>query len=468
MSSTRRNFLKLAGLGALAFPGLGKSGATVFQGLESSSAKAALDTKSRPNVIFLLCDDLGYGDIGCYGQQKIKTPNLDRMAREGLRFTQAYAGTSVCAPTRCALMTGLHIGHAPIRANRELKPEGQEPLPAGTFTVAHLFKQAGYATAMFGKWGLGFVGSSGAPDKMGFDEFFGYNCQRQAHNYYPNHLWHNQERVALDGKTYSHDLIAGEMFTWVRAHAQQPFFLYVPFTIPHTNLQVPDLGAYAHESWPEPMKKYAAMITRMDATCGELFTLLKELKLDEQTLVIFSSDQGADNPQVLQLFQSNGPFRGGKRTMYEGGLRVPMLCRWPGHIPAGTTNATQWAFYDFLPTCAALLGQPLPTNVKSDGLSVLPAMLEGKTIAREFLYWELHEGKFIQSVRVGNWKAVRNGPDKPLELYDLSRDNAEAHDVAAEHADLAQQLTALMQREHVPNPLWPDTPAGKRHGKNTS
>lgn len=451
MKATRRDFLRCAALGSLAFPWLGKAAPAGVQD----------PGKTKPNIIFLLCDDLGYGDIGCYGQQKIKTPYLDRMAAEGLRFTQAYAGTTVCAPTRCALMTGQHIGHAAIRANRELKPEGQEPLPAGTFTLAHLFKNAGYTTAAFGKWGLGFVDSSGAPDKMGFDLFYGYNCQRQAHEYYPDHLWRNRERIALDGKTYSHDLISGEMLQWVRAHAQQPFFLYVPFTIPHPNFQVPDLGAYASQPWPEPMKKYAAMISRMDATCGELFALLQELKLDEQTLVIFSSDQGADNPQALELFRSNGPFRGGKRTMYEGGLRVPGIFRWPGRIKPGTENATQWAFYDLLPTCAELIGQPLPASVKTDGRSFLPAILAGQTLQRDFLYWELHEGPFIQAVRVGDWKGARHGPKKPLELYDLSKDIGEAHDVAAEHPDMVQQLETILKREHVPNPLWPDTFVGK-------
>lgn len=459
----RRDFLKNVGLGAvgaLTLPRLGKSAAIGFQ----IFGKPA---KSKPNVIFMLADDMGYGDAGCYGQKLIKTPNLDRMAAEGLRFTQAYAGTSVCAPTRCALMTGRHIGHAAIRANRELKPEGQEPLPAGTFTVAHLFKNAGYATAAFGKWGLGFVTSSGAPDKMGFDEFFGYNCQREAHNYYPDHLWDNQTRVALDGKTYSHDFIASKMLQWVRTHAQQPFFLYAPFTIPHVKYQVPDLGPYANEPWPEDMKKYAAMITRMDATCGGLFALLKELKLDDQTLVIFSSDQGADNPQALQLFQSNGPFRGGKRSMYEGGLHVPMICRWPGHIPPGATNPTQWAFYDFLPTCANLLGQPLPAGVKTDGHSVLPAILAGQTIPRDFLYWELHEGPFIQAVRLGAWKGVRGGRDQPLELYDLAKDVGEQHDIVAEHPDVAQRITELMRREHFPDPLWSDqlVPKNKKRKK---
>ncbi len=411
---------------------------------------------TKPNVIFILADDMGIGDAGCYGQKLIKTPNIDRIAAEGVRFTQAYAGTSVCAPTRCALLTGMHIGHAAIRANRELQPEGQEPLPAGTFTAAQLFKNAGYTTAAFGKWGLGYVDSTGAPDKMGVDLFFGYNCQRQAHNYYPDHLWRNHERVELDGKTYSHDLIAKESLTWLRQHAKEPFFLYLPFTTPHPDYQVPDLGPYADKSWPEEMKKYAAMITRMDTSIGEVLALLKELNLDDKTLVFFSSDQGADNPTALKLFHSNGPFRGIKRDMYEGPLRVPMVARWPGQIKPGTINDTQWAFYDFLPTMAEVIGQPLPTGLKIDGTSVVPALLHGQTMKRDFLYWELHEHKFNQGVRVADWKGVRNSPGQPLELYDLSKDQAEAHNIATEHPDVVQQLDGIMQREHVPNPLWSD------------
>lgn len=415
---------------------------------------------SKPNIIFILADDMGYGDAGCYGQKLIQTPNIDRLAAEGVRFTQAYAGTTVCAPARCALMTGLHLGHAAIRANREIIPEGQEPLPAGTFTVAQLFKNAGYTTAAFGKWGLGFIDSTGTPDKMGFDLFFGYNCQRQAHNYYPDHLWRNHDRVALDGQTYSHDLIAKEALAWLRQHAKEPFFLYLPFTIPHAYYQVPDLGPYASAPWPEQLKKYAAMLTRMDTSIGQVLALLKELNLDEKTLVFFSSDQGTDNQGALDTFHSNGPFRGTKRSMYEGGLRVPMVARWPGQIKPGTVNDTQWAFYDFLPTMADLIGQPLPAGLKLDGVSIVPAMLHGQTMKRDFLYWELHEGKFIQAVRAGDWKAVRNGPGQPLELYDLAQDQAEVHDVSAAHPDIVQRLDAILKREHIPNPLWRDAPAG--------
>jgi arylsulfatase A-like enzyme len=424
----------------------------------------AADATVKPNVIFILADDMGYGDAGCYGQKLIQTPNLDRLAVEGVRFTQAYAGTSVCAPTRCTLITGLHTGHAAIRANKLIEPEGQQPLPAGTFTVAHLFQRAGYATGAFGKWALGFVDSTGAPDKMGFDTFFGYNCQNKAHFYYPDHLWRNDERVPLDGKTYSHDLIAKEMLAWIRQHANEPFFLYVPFTIPHFNYEVPDPGPYASEPWPEDMKKYAAMISRMDGSIGEIMALLKELKIDDRTLVFFSSDQGADNPAALKLFQSNGAFRGGKRSMYEGGLRVPMIARWPGHVPAGKTNETQWAFYDFLPTMAALLGEPLLSSVKTDGHSVLPAVLEGKTIPRDFLYWELHEWKYVQAARAGDWKVVRDGPRAPLELYDLAKDPVESVNLAKQHPEVVQRLAEILKREHVPDPLWSDDLPPKQSG----
>jgi arylsulfatase A len=422
-----------------------------------AAVRAAGAPPAKPNVIFILADDMGYGDAGCYGQKLIKTPNIDRLAGEGVRFTQAYAGTTVCAPTRCALLTGLHIGHAAIRANRGLKPEGQEPLPAGTFTVAQLFKSDGYATAAFGKWGLGYIESTGAPDKMGFDMFFGYNCQTLAHNYYPDHLWRNRKRVVLDGKTYSHDLIAKEALGWLREHANAPFFLYLPFTVPHPNYQVPDLGPYAKAPWPEPLKKYAAMMTRMDASIGQVMALLKELNIETNTLVFFSSDQGADNRGALKTFHSNGPFRGIKRSMYEGGLRVPMIARWPGRIKPGSINATQWAFYDFLPTMAELIGQLLPPTVKTDGISVIPALLHDETMKRDYIYWELHEGPFIQAARMGDWKGVRNGLGKPLELYDLSADSAEVHNVAVDHADILQKLGDLMKHEHVLTPLWPDS-----------
>ncbi len=442
-------------------------GLAVSDGPRAAEAAEA----TRPNVIFILADDMGYGDLGCYGQKKIKTPHIDRMAAEGVRFTQAYCGTSVCAPSRCALMTGQHLGHTPIRANRELKPEGQEPLPEGTFTVARLFQAAGYKTAAFGKWGLGFVDSTGSPDKMGLDLFFGYNCQRQAHNFYPDHLWRNRQRVELDGKTYSHDLIVSEALRWVRENAQSPFFLYLPVTIPHPQYQVPDLGPYANEPWPEEMKKYAAMITRLDGDVGRLLALLKELGIDRRTLVIFTSDNGAANKAVLDLFQSNGPLRGTKRTMYEGGIREPAIARWPGKIKPGTANDTPWAFYDFLPTAAELIGQPLPPGVKADGISIVPALLGGAMPKREYLYWELHEPRFMQAVRMGDWKGIRYGSlTAPMELYDLAKDPQEAQNVAAGHPEVVSRIASLMKAAHVEAPRFPDSKAqapkqGAKQGK---
>ena len=425
--------------------------------LASALPAAALPAASaeKPNVIFILADDLGYGDLGCYGQKLIQTPNIDRLAAEGMRFTQAYSGTSVCAPSRCALLTGKHIGHAAIRANRVYKPEGQEPLPADAFTVAELFKRDGYATGAFGKWALGNLESTGAPDRQGFDAFFGYNCQNLAHNYYPAYLWRNRERVELDGKTYSHDLIAGEALDWIRGHAGEPFFAYLPVTIPHYNWQVPDTGIYKDKPWPEERKINAAMISRLDATVGQLLELLKSKGIDDKTLVIFASDNGADNPGALELFHSNGIFRGIKRTMYEGGIRVPFIARWPGHIPAGAVNETPVAFYDFLPTMADLLGEALPEGVQTDGVSILPMLTGGSPPKREFLYWELHEKGFIQAARMGDWKGVRNKPGGAVELYDLAKDPTESTDVAAENPDVVARITAILDREHAADPKWP-------------
>lgn len=419
-------------------------------------AAAERPTPPPPNIIFILADDMGHADLGCYGQRLIRTPRMDQMAKEGIRFTAAYCGTSVCAPSRCALMTGKHIGHAAIRANRELPGEGQLPLPENTWTVAKQLKEAGYATACVGKWGLGFVGTSGDPLKNGFDHFFGYNCQRQAHTYYPDHLWRDDRRVELDGKTYSHDLMTQEALDWVRAHKDGPFFLYLPYTAPHEKIAVPELEPYTKDQpWSEHEKVYASLISRMDRDVGRLLDLLRELKLDERTLVIFASDNGQDNP-VRARFHCNGGLRGEKRTMYEGGLRAPFIARWPGAIPPGTTNATPVAFYDFLPTVADLIGKKIPETAAVDGLSFKPALLGQPMPEREYLYWELHEAGFIQAVRMGAWKGVRNGPQMPVELYDLKTDRTEARNVAAEHPEVVRNIEALLKTAHIPNPLWPD------------
>jgi arylsulfatase A-like enzyme len=416
----------------------------------SFSARAA-GTATKPNVIFILADDLGYGDLGCFGQKKIKTPNLDRLAVEGMRFTQAYAGTTVCAPSRCALMTGQHTGHCYIRGNKELKPEGQEPMPADTFTVGHLMKKAGYVTGMIGKWGLGKPDSASTPDKMGFDYFFGYNCQMKAHEYYPEYLWRNTNMVMLDGKTYSHDLMADDSLDFVKKNKDKPFFLYLPFTIPHGKFQVPSQESYANEDWPAQWKNIAAMITRMDKDIGRLMALLKELKIDDHTLVFFASDNGAGYQP--KFFQSSGPLRGWKRDMYEGGLRSPSIARWPGKIKPGVVSEQVWAFWDLMPTLAELTGQKPPAN--TDGVSILPALLTGKTFERPPIYFEFHERGFTQAARIGDWKAVRLGTQLPIELYDMKTDIAETRDVSAQHPGVVKRFEEYLKSARTDSELWP-------------
>jgi arylsulfatase A-like enzyme len=412
---------------------------------------AAAAPARRPNVVLIIADDLGYGDVGCFGQAKIATPNIDRLAAEGVRFTQAYAGATVCAPSRCCLMTGKHGGHAPIRGNRELPDEGQLPMPADTVTTARVMKRAGYATALIGKWGLGYPGSMSTPHKMGFDHFFGYNCQRKAHEYYPEYLWRNTEKVMLNGKSYSHDLLADDALDFVKRHKEKPFFLYLAFTIPHQKLQVPDLGPYADKDWPQNLKTIAAMITRMDRDVGRLMALLQELKMDERTLVVFASDNGAAYRDAF--FQHSGPLRGYKRDMYEGGIRTPAIARWPGRIKPGTVSDQVWAFWDVLPTLAELTGQKPPAGI--DGISVLPALLDGKPVEHPPLYWEFHERGFDQAARMGDWKAVRLGKGGPIELYDLKTDPGEKSNVAAAHPELVKKFEAYLKSARVDSELWP-------------
>jgi len=414
----------------------------------------------KPNVIFLLADDLGYGDVGAFGQKLIKTPNIDRLAAEGTKFTQAYAGATVCAPSRCSLMTGKHGGHAYIRGNREIKPEGQEPMLADTFTVAHLMQRAGYTTGITGKWGLGKPDSASVPTKMGFDFFYGYNCQLRAHEYYPDHLWRNDAMVKLDGKTYSHDLIAAESLDFIQRSKDKPFFLYAAFTLPHGKVQVPDLGPYGDETWPENLKKLASMITRLDRDVGRIMALLKELGIDDNTLVIFNSDNGAAYRD--ELFQHSGALRGFKRDLYEGGLRSPSIARWPGRIKAGATSEQVWAFWDFLPTMAELVGQKAPAGL--DGISVLPAWLEGKAIAHPPLYFEFHERGFNQAARIDSWKAVKMGTQLPIELYDLKTDPSEKNNLAAQHPEVVKRFETYLKTARVDSALWPIVENAKRPG----
>ncbi len=421
---------------------------------------------AKPNIIFILSDDLAQGDLGCYGQKLIKTPNLDRMAKEGTRFTQGYCGTSVCAPSRSSLMTGLHSGHCPIRANREIQPEGQKPLPAGTITVAQILHDAGYATACCGKWGMGMFDTTGSPLKLGFDHFFGYNCQRHAHSYFPTYLYNDDQRFDLPGntgkgigKTYAQNLIAGETLQFVRNNKDRPFFLYYSITLPHGSHEIDDIGIYAKENWTLTQKSYAAQVTRLDSDVGRLLDLLKELKLDDNTLVMLAGDNGSSfdpKSEVGSLFdQASNGLRGFKRGLYEGALRQASLARWPGKVPAGRVSDEPWAFWDFLPTAAELAGAPLPAACKTDGLSLVSFLQGGPAPQRDHFYWELHEGTSLQAVRFGDWKAVRNGPEKPIELYDLKTDAAESQDLAQSRPDLVAKAAALMKSSRTDDPDWP-------------
>jgi len=437
-----------------------------------------LQAADKPNIIFILSDDLAQGDLGCYGQKLIQTPNLDRMAAEGTRFTQAYCGTTVCAPSRTSLMLGLHTGHSPIRANREIKPEGQMPIPATSFTVAQLLKSGGYATACCGKWGMGMFDTTGSPLKHGFDHFFGYNCQRHAHSYFPTYLYNDDQRFDLEGntgkgvgKTYAQNLIADETLKFVREHREGPFFLYYSITLPHGNFEIDDQGLYKDKPWTETQKNYAAMVTRLDSDVGRLLTLLNELKIDDNTLVILAGDNGSSwepNSDLGKHFnQAANGMRGFKRALYEGGLRQACIARWPGQVRAGRICDEPWAFWDFMPTAAELAGILIPPDLKTDGFSIVPLLKGGSAPKRECFYWELHEGASLQAVRFGDWKAVKNGPSAPLELYDLKTDPGESNNLASQQPEVAARAQQLMNAQHVEDPNWPmrDKPVGKQGKK---
>jgi arylsulfatase A-like enzyme len=428
--------------------------------------------QTKPNIIFIQADDLGYGDLSVYGQQKFKTPNIDRLAAEGARFTQYYAGSTVCAPSRSALMTGLHTGHTRIRGN------ARYPLLPEDLTVAEVLKSANYKTGLIGKWGLGEAGTTGVPNRQGFDYFYGYLNQRHAHNYYPTFLWRNEEKAPLrnvvpdeDGEgagnstnrvDYTHDLIAEEALNFIERSRGGPFFLYLAFTIPHANneaknkgMEVPELGAFANKDWPDQEKGKAAMIARMDRDVGRVMALLKKLNLDENTIVFFTSDNGPHREGGVDpdFFDSNGPLRGIKRAMYEGGIRVPMIVRWSKRIKAGAVSDQVWAHWDFLPTAAEIAGVKPPANI--DGISMLNALLGKKQQGHEFLYWEFHEGGFFQAVRTGDWKAVRNAPGAPLELYNLKSDLGEQNNVAAKNPNVVKKVEDYLKTARTESELWP-------------
>ncbi len=446
---------------------------------------------SKPNIVYILADDLGYGDLSCYGQTHFQTPNLDKMAAGGILFTQHYSGTTVCAPSRSSLMTGQHTGHTFIRGNKEWQPEGQYPLEAKAVTISEMLKQAGYVTGAFGKWGLGFVGTEGDPKRQGFDEFYGYNCQRLAHNYYPGHLWDNQEKVVLEGNSsdkfevYAPELIHQRALQFIEKNKDKPFFLFYPNVIPHAELLLPEenlaefRGRFLPEkkfkgaepgspgfregpygTQPESHAAFAAMVTLLDKQVGEVLAKLKELGLEKNTLVIFSSDNGPhqEGGADPDYFDSNGPLKGYKRDLYEGGIRVPMIAFWEGKIVAGTKTNHASAFWDVMPTVAELAGVPTPENI--DGVSFLPTLL-GKNEQKQhgYLYWEFHEMGGRQAIRKGDWKLVQYDvftPEKTTtELYNLATDICEEKNVAAENPELVKELLELMNSARTESAAFP-------------
>lgn len=446
---------------------------------------------AKPNLIFILADDLGYGDLACFGNKHILTPNLDRMAAEGMTLTDFYSGSTVCAPSRCVLMTGRHTGHCWVRGNANNAPK--QTLQPGTITVADKFKEGGYATALIGKWGLGELDSPGHPLKHGFDYFYGYLNQRHAHNFYPTFLIENMKTVTLRNKyapewlaerkrrgfrddgagwaspdtklDYSHDLFAEKALNWLSDNHKKPFFLYLSLTIPHANneagrgtgdgQEVPDYGPYADKDWKNPDKGQAAMITRMDADIGRLLAKLKDLGIDENTLVFFTSDnghhrEGGNNPD---FFDANGPLRGMKRGMTEGGIRVPTLARWPGTIAPGSTSDRPAYFGDLMATACDLASVPEPED--RDSISFLPNLKGEATVRHDVLYWEFYEAGSKQAVRFGDWKAIR----KPMltgsiQLYNLADDLGETRDLAKQFPGIARRAMQLMEEEHTPSENW--------------
>lgn len=438
----------------------------------------------KPNVIFILADDLGYGDLGCYGQKLIQTPNLDQLAAEGMRFTQFYAGSTVCAPSRAVLMTGKHMGHVSVRGNAGAGNMSIQTLPKDEFTVAEVFKRAGYQTALFGKWGLGEIGSEGHPNKKGFDEFFGFLNQTHAHNYYPTFLVHNSTRVPLrnvpaeedkevgsgwakEKVDYAPDVIFDRAISWLEKNRSKPFFLYFASTLPHANneasrgvgngQEVPDFGIYKDKPWADQDKGQAAMITHLDAQVGKMMAWLKARGMDRNTLVVFSSDNGPHNEgkHHPELFNPSGGLRGMKRALYEGGIRVPLIARWPMKIKAGTANDHVGYFGDVMATISELTNQTPPTGL--DSISFLPTLLgkASQQTKHKYIYFEFYEQGSRQSVRFGNWKAIRQPMlTGKIELFDLSKDLAEANNVADANPDIVKQAIALIDEAHVAHPAW--------------
>ena len=467
----------------------------------SLAVLADASENQNPNIILILADDLGYGELGCYGQKIIRTPNIDRLAAEGIRFTQFYSGAPVCAPARCVLMTGKHSGHAATRSNRvpkgldHLEKEfgwefpSQNPLPADAVTIPKLLKEAGYATAAVGKWGMGHFGTTGEPNQQGFDLFYGYNAQRHAHNHYPRFLYRNRAKEmqagndrTLHGKTFSQDQFTQVALEFIEENKENPFFLYLAITIPHLGIQVPEESLaeykgkipeedYKHHGYyvqhPFPRAGYAAMVTHMDRDIGTIMKLVRELGLDDNTIIMFTSDNGPAYDRYdgtdSKFFNSAGPFRGRKGSVYEGGIHMPLVARWPGRIAAGETSELPSAFWDLLPTLCEITDIPSPTGI--DGLSFAPTLLgNGGQQAHEFLYWEFPAYGGQQAIRVGDWKAVRqkiHKGNKRIELYNLANDIAEQHDLAEEYPERVTDMQKMMTAARVPNKLFPLLPSDK-------
>jgi arylsulfatase A len=469
--------------------------------LQSCQPTVVKESPTAPNIIYIIADDLGYGDLSSYGQKKFETPNIDRLAKEGMLFTQHYAGTTVCAPSRSSLMTGLHTGRTPVRGNRGMNG-GQFPLQANAVTIPKLLKEAGYVTGAFGKWGLGYPGSTGDPLNQGFDEFFGFNSQTIAHNYYAWELNDNDQVIELDENRgtaqglYIPNLIHERTLDFIDRHQDTAFFLFVPTIIPHAELFAPQeymdmflepnptephdgfvsrfapetpfegiddpshprfkVGGYG--SQPFPRAAFAAMIQLLDDQVGEILDKLENLGIAENTLVIFTSDNGphVEGGADPDFFNSNGPFQGYKRDLYEGGIRIPMLAKWSGKIQMGSKTEHISAFWDVLPTLAEAAGVPVPHNI--NGISFLPALLGEKQRPHDHLYWEFHEQGGKQAVRKGDWKAIKLevlGQDPEFLLFNIAKDLEESHNLAAKHPEIVEELIRIMDSERVEDPEWP-------------
>ncbi|QZT38760.1 arylsulfatase [Halosquirtibacter xylanolyticus] len=459
--------------------------------LGSINVYAKKKQKERtPNVIFILADDLGYGDVGYNGQSKFPTPNIDKLVSKGMVFTQHYSGSTVCAPSRSALLTGFHTGHTPIRGNAEVKPEGQKPMPAESYTMGELFQEHGYVTSIFGKWGLGYPGSEGTPAKQGFDYFYGYNCQRLAHNYFPDHLWENDKKVMLPRNNggemvdYAVDIIHNQAISFIGKHKDEPFFMYYATPLPHAELIMPeeyiepfkgkylpekqykgvDSGPYFNNGGYRSQKNchatFAAMVSLLDTQVGEIMAEVKKHGLEENTIIVFTSDNGPhkEGGADPRYFDSNGPYKGFKRDLYEGGIHVPMAVVWDGHIASNSTSDHTSAFWDFMPTFTDMLHSK--DHEKYDGLSIWPSLMgRGKQKKHNHLYWEFHAMGGRIALRQGDWKLViynvKDETKRKVALYDLKSDPYEQLDLSSDNSKRVSKMLKLVKQSHRDSEMFP-------------